>query len=112
MYIIIIALQVISLLPQHVQQTIHQLQGIHQFISKAIEIAWEMVTLQPPMVISMTSPTFDSTCHDASHHCWIDAGFDNPERYPMYYLRPTLYHCFDGNFVAAKGWVGNDGTKL
>ena len=104
-------LQVYSVLPEHVRKSKKQLKGLQRFVGKSVELTWEMVTLQPPMVIDM-SAKFNPTIQDQNYQCWVRGYASDPERYPLYYLRPTMYHCYDSGSIAAKGWVGNNGEKL
>ena len=75
---------------------------LHGFISNATQLAWSMITIQPPMVID-TPSEFSEDIHERQKRQW-KAELDS---YVLVYMRPVLYESHDGE-VAKIGWVGNE----
>ena len=83
------------------------LQHLQSFVDHAVEVAKEMVTLQPPMVISTKKCPYNPTIHEESTPNWKDDHIDEH----VYYFSPTLFCSCDEKDVAVKGQVGNDWSK-
>ena len=104
--LLLIIQQVLQGLPTSVENIYQTSNGtLRRFVKESVQLACEMITMQPPMIIDMSKP-FNLKIHDPSGGFWCE-GFANDERYPLFYLRPTLFYCYDGTHVAEKGWVGN-----
>lgn len=72
------------------------------YISNAIKLAWNMITVHPPMVID-TPKTFSEKIHERQSKQWKEG----LTKFDLVYMRPVLYESCNGE-VAKKGWVGNE----
>jgi len=79
---------------------------LDEYISTAVQLAWDMVTTQPPVVID-TPPHFSEEIHERQYTQW-DEDLMN---YDLSYMRPVLYYSCNGK-LALKGWVGNKTLSL
>lgn len=73
-----------------------------EYIYKAAEVAWSMLTVQPPMVID-AQLKFNKDLHEQKFregHSRLKAG-DN-----LVYYKPTLFRSYQGE-IACKADVGN-----
>lgn len=74
----------------------------HQFVIKAIDIAWSLVTAVPPLIPSCDERTFHDDLHEKSIY-WDDECQTN---YKIKYIRPVLYTNSLGA-ITQKGSVRN-----
>jgi hypothetical protein len=79
----------------------YSMDSLQQMTEKAVELAWNMVTLVPPALVVQPAEYLEEW-HDKRITSWDDDASPNPS----VYFRPVLFHSCLGH-VGCKGVIGN-----
>lgn len=83
---------------------------MEEFLVKAIEVAWKMLTIQPPMIATFpTEHKYDRSLHDKDGDNW-DSSLKSSD-YELVFFNPALYYTYQDKKPQVLAEVGNRKRK-
>ena len=85
----------------------HQLE---EFTAKAVEVAWSMLMVCPPMLIDTSETSYNPDTHN--HQVYgVNKGIEESVEsedadYTVEYYKPVLYENYTKDVPTRKGWTG------
>lgn len=78
-----------------------------KYLEKAVEVAWKMLTIQPPMIVSFPSKDkYNKDVHDPDGPHW-DTKLTQLEESKLIFFQPALYYSHKSKKPKVKAEVGN-----
>ena len=80
------------------------------YLKKAIIVAWKMLTIQPPMIVTYPSEeNYNPVVHDKDTKRWSSKLKDS--EYDLVFFKPAVYYTFEEKKPVVKAEVGNRKRK-
>ena len=76
------------------------------FTEKAVQVAFKMVTMQPPMVIAYPSQFISDSMQHKQETFW-DEELAKSGKYELEYFKPVLYSSCEEDIPIKVGHIGN-----